>query len=103
MRELGRGRERRGGGGGGGGGGSETVRSERSRVHRWDRSEHYRISRRHRVLHVIAPIFKRVCRNSVPFGGRFESLKHFFLRFLKGVVVERERALVFLAGKKRSP
>jgi hypothetical protein len=55
------------------------------------------------VLHVIAPIFKRVCRNRVPFGGRFESLKHFFLRFLKGVVVERERALVFLAGKKRSP
>jgi hypothetical protein len=39
------------------------------------------------VLHVIAPIFKRVCRKSVPFGGRFESLmKHFFfLRFLKAV------------------
>ena len=72
VRELGRGRERRGGGGGGGG--SETVRSDRSRVHRWDRSEHYRISRRHRVLHVIAPIFKRVCRKNVPFGGRFESL-----------------------------
>lgn len=54
------------------------------------------------MLHVIAPIFKRVCRKSVPFDGRFESLKHFFA-FFEGCCSNKKRKgfVFFFSGKKK--